>query len=584
MVRFFKNHLVIRIVAIVTLVMMLVAAGSLLLQLMNMKLTAQEAISSYNIQIAESYVKQLDVASYAKFAQDPQENASFIAIRDELDQFRERIGAMYVYFVKIDAKGTPLIMVDGMKDPAKASPINEVTDIPTDAVKLLEEGHSASSSIIDNEEYGRYISSYAPILDTNGQLQGVIGIDTSVGVIDDIQASVLKSSWILYIGLFLLTVLGIAIVMWFIIRGLRPLGILKSSVLKMADGQLAEAHRILSTRTIRHDDEIGSTYKAMQHMSGNLNDMVRGMVSGVSSTTSVLSQSAVQFKQDADGMQQMNTTVTSAMEKIQRGAHTQKQGVMDSSNAMEEIARGITNISESSSAVSDAATDALHTARTGQQQMTHVKDQMDHISQAASEVSTMVNTLNNYSQEIGSALHSVQDFAAQTKLLALNASIEAAHAGEHGKGFAVVADEVRKLAEASNQSVQMISTLLLGIQQEAVQIGTQMDQTANEIKQGVTMSAEAELAFTSVVDAFITVSDRIQEISAAAEQITAGTEEATASVQTISRISSDVSDYSDEIYHLVQEQASLFHKITDMSAELDAQTGAMSEAVQRVQV
>ncbi len=584
MVRFFKNHLVIRIVAIVTLVMMLIAAGSLLLQLANMKLTAQEAISSYNVQIAENYVKQLDAASYIRFSQNPQENASFFAIRDELDQFRQRIGAMYVYFVKIDSKGTPLMMVDGMKDPAKASAINEVTDIPADAVQRLQAGHSASSSIINNEEYGRYISSYAPILDSNGKLLGVIGIDTSVAVIDQIEANVLKSSWILYILLFVFTLLGIAIVMWFIIRGLRPLGTLKSSVLKMADGQLAEAHRLLSTRHVRNDDEIGSTYKAMLHMSGNLNDMVRGMVSGVSTTTSILTESAVQFRQDADGMQQMNSTVHDAMEKIREGAHTQKQGVMDSSNAMEEIARGITNISESSSAVSDAATDALHTAQTGQQSMSHVRDQMDHISQAAAQVSTMVGTLNNYSQEIGSALQSVKEFAAQTKLLALNASIEAAHAGEHGKGFAVVADEVRKLAESSNESVQMISTLLLGIQQEAVQIGTQMNQTAGEIKQGVTMTADAEHAFTSVVEAFMTVTDRIQEISAAAEQITAGTEEAAASVQTISRISSEVSDYSDEIYHLVQEQASMFHKITDMSSELNAQTGAMNEAVQRVQV
>ncbi|WP_322923086.1 methyl-accepting chemotaxis protein [Paenibacillus campi] len=584
MVRFFKNHLVIRIVAMVTLVMMVVAAGSLLLQWMNMKLAAEESISSYNVQIAESYVKQIDKANYIQFAQNPQQNANFMAIRDELDQFRQRIGAMYVYFVKIDAKGTPLMIVDGMKDPHKASAINEVTDIPPAAVQRLLAGQSASSSIINNKEYGRYISSYAPILDTNGKLLGVIGIDTSVAVIDHVKANVLKSSWIFYLLLFILTVIGIATVMFVIIRALRPLHTLKSSVLQMADGQLAEAHRLLSTRTVRNEDEIGSTYNAMLHMSGNLHEMVRDMVTGVSSTTSILTQSAVQFKQDADGMQQMSTTVNQAMDKIRHGAHTQKQGVIDSSNAMEEIARGINDISESSATVSDAATDALQTAKTGQQSITHVKHQMDHISQAADQVSVMVSTLNNYSQQIGSALHTVTDFAAQTKLLALNASIEAAHAGEHGKGFAVVADEVRKLAEASNQSVQMISTLLLGIQQGAIGIGTQMDQTANEIKQGVTITAAAERAFTEVIAAFVTVSDRIQEISAAAEQITAGTEEAAASVQTIARVSSDVSDYADEIYELVHEQASLFHKITDRSAELSQQTDAMSEAVQRVHV
>ena len=160
-----------------------------------------------------------------------------------------------------------------------------------------------------------------------------------------------------------------------------------------------------------------------------------------------------------------------------------------------------------------------------------MKTQMESISHVSSEVVAMVQVLNNYSQEIGGALHTVRDFASQTKLLALNASIEAAHAGEHGKGFAVVADEVRKLAEASSTSMERISDLLLRIQQESQQIGSQMGVTATEIGQGVTITAEAEQAFAHVVDAFQLVTSRIQEVSAAAEEISTGSEEAAASVK-----------------------------------------------------
>ncbi|RAI93732.1 methyl-accepting chemotaxis protein [Paenibacillus pabuli] len=584
MVGFFKKRLVVRIVAIVTLVIVIISAGSMLLQLANMKLAAQEAISSYNIQIAESYVKQLDTGPYVEFAKDPKENDVFLKIRDELDDFRVSIGAMYVYFVKIDDSGTPLIMVDGMKDADKASPINEVTDIPDDAVQKLLQGKTASSPIIHNEEYGEYISSYAPILDSNGALTGVIGIDTAVSVIGSIESDIMKSSIPLYALLLFITLAGITVVMWFIVRGLRPLKPLKASVEQMAQGELAEANRILTAYRLQSEDEIGSTFKAMIHMSGDLNQMIGDMVAGVSVTTGILAESTEQFKRDAEDMLEMNKSVNQSVQQIRQGAHTQKQGVSDSANAMEEIAKGITDISESSTAVSDAATTALATAQSGKQSMMQMKKQMESISAVSAEVVAMVRVLNDFSKQIGGALHTVQDFASQTKLLALNASIEAAHAGEHGKGFAVVADEVRKLAEASSTSVQTISDLLLGIQQESRNIGSQMDVTSQEIGQGVTSTAEAELAFTHMVEAFRVVTHRIQEVSAAAEEISAGSEEAAASVNTISQISSGVSDHSDDIYRLTGEQSSMFQKVAQTSTLLRQQTIELSEAVRKVKV
>ncbi|WP_312027049.1 HAMP domain-containing methyl-accepting chemotaxis protein [Paenibacillus illinoisensis] len=574
----------VRIVAVVTLVMLVIYTGSMLLQLANMKLAAQEAISSYNIQIAQSYVQQMDTVPYAEFAQDPKENELFLKIRDELDDFRVSIGAMYVYFVKIDDQGTPLIMVDGMKDADKASPINEVTDIPSDAVQRLLQGNTASSPIINNEEYGEYISSYAPIVDQNGVMIGALGIDTAVSVIGSIEADILKSSIPFYGLLLLITLAGIGVVLWFIVRGLRPLRPLKASVEQMAQGELAEASRILMSYRPRSEDEIGTTYQAMTHMSGHLNKIVSDMVAGVSATTDMLAQSTKQFNQSTDEMVEMSQTVDQSVEQIRQGAHTQKQGASDSAHAMEEIAKGITDISESSMAVSDAATSALTTAQTGKLSMSRMKEQMQSISAVSDEVVALVHVLNNYSQEIGGALHTVNDFASQTKLLALNASIEAAHAGEHGRGFAVVAEEVRKLAEASSTSMQLISDLLLRIQQESQQIGSQMGVASKEIGQGVTITAEAELAFSHVVEAFQLVTSRIQEVSAAAEEISAGSEEAAASVNTISQISSGVSDHSDDIYRLMQEQKSLFQEVARTSVLLEQQTNEMSEAVRKVKV
>lgn len=584
MLKFFKKRLVVRIIAIVTLVILVLSSGSLLLQLANIKTAAQKAISGYNVKIAENYVKNLNTSAYTQFAQNPSENEQFRSIREELNAFRERIGAMYVYFVKIDDTGTPLMMVDGIMDEDKASAINELTDIPAEAVQQLQQGNTASSSIIHNEEYGSYISSYAPILDNKGALLGVIGIDISVAVLDTIEADIFKSSIPLYALLLLLTIIGIVIVTWFIVRGLRPLRPLKESVSKMANGELAEANQILKAYPLRSEDEIGSTYQIMTHMSGNLNQMVSDMVAGVSATTALLTETTDRFEKDAEEMLNMNKTVDASVEQIRQGAHTQRQSASDSVSAMEEISKGITEISGSSAEVLDAAASAIATAQSGKESMSRMKNQIESISVAASEVVTKVQSLNDYSKEIGSALYTLQNFASQTKLLALNASIEAARAGEHGKGFSVVANEVSNLAEASSGSVQIISNLLLSIQQESQHIGAQMDVTSQEISEGVLLSGEAEQNFTHVVDTFRLVTGRIEEVSASSQQISAGTEEATASAAMISQISSGVSDSSDEIYRLIRDQSHMFQSIVDMSNQFKQQTDAMNAAVSKVKV
>lgn len=584
MITLFRKHLAARIIAIVACIMLILSSGSLVLQIANIKQASQEAISSYNIRVAESLASQLDASEYAAFAQKPEENSQYAAIRKELDDFRQRTGAMYVYFAKINEQGTPLIMVDGMMDPDKASPINEVTDIPTDAVQKLLKGETASSPIIDNKEYGRYISSYAPLLDKSGALAGVIGIDTSVAVIGNIEAVILRSSIPFYGLLLAFTLAGIAFVMWFILRGLRPMAPLKASMDSMARGELAEAGRILQTYPHKGEDEIGSVYQSMIRMSGNLNQIVRGMVEGVASTTGILTASTTQFSQNAEEMLELNRTVDTSVELIRQGAVSQRQGAGDSARAVEEIAKGITDISESSLAVSDAATEALGAAQSGQQNVMRMKGQMAEIAEAADQAAVKVRALNGYSEEISQALQVVKDIAAQTKLLALNASIEAAHAGEHGQGFAVVAAEVRKLAEAAGTSVQMMSALLLGIQQESLQIGVQMETAGARIAEGAALAVEAEMAFVHTVQVFGLVVQRIQDVSAAAEQITAGSEEAAASVQEISRVSSDISGRLEGIYRLTRQQSAMFRKVTETSDQLSRQTGDLNEAVAKVAV
>ncbi|MEK3721708.1 methyl-accepting chemotaxis protein [Paenibacillus sp. FSL H8-0034] len=581
----FKKHLVLRIVAAITVVILLLSGGYILLQVLNTKSAAQEVITDNGMRTAYSYAAQLETRQYEDFLTNPQEDELYWKLRSELDRFRTQIGAMYVYFVRIDEQQKPLLMIDGQpRNSQTASPINEVTDIPKDAVVLLLKGENASSDLIEDAKYGKYISAYAPVKDANGKLVGVLGIDTAAAVVDSITMNVLGKSIYFYILMLVVTLVSLGFIVWFVVRALRPLRVITSSAESMATGDLAQAKVILSSNPVKSEDEIGTAYKAMVMMSGNLNEIIRTIISRIAETSDQMVNSSAQFNEDAVVMLDMNVIIKETIQQIMDGARSQKLSADDSAQAMEEIAVGIQRIAESSMTVSDAAVIALEVAAAGKETSMKMKHRIDSIYSKAEEAVTRVEVLKQYSAKIEGVLSAITEFSSQTKLLALNASIEAARAGEHGSGFAVVAGEVRKLAEASSASVQSIASLLYNIEQESQRIGDKMDDAANEIREGVALSEKAEQSFERVVEVFRLVTMQIQEVSAAAQQMSAGSEEVAASVNGIAYIAKEVSEQTDHIHDLTNQQLDKMRHVADASSILSVMTHDMIQAVQQVKV
>jgi methyl-accepting chemotaxis protein len=580
-----KKHLALRIVAAITAVILLLSIGYVSLQILNTKTAAKEVISDNGMRLAKSYAVQLNASQYEEFLKNPQENELYWSLRQELDRFRTQIGALYVYLVRIDEQQQPLLMIDGQpKNSESASPINEVTDIPADAIKAVQQGGNASSSLIDNPKYGKYVSSYAPVLNSEGKFIGILGIDTEAAVVDSITANVLGKSVFYYLLMFGVTIVGIGFIVFFIIRALRPLRVITSSAESMATGDLAQAGVILSSNPVKSEDEIGITYQAMLKMSGNLNEIIRKIVSNIAQTSDQMVSSSERFTGDALHMLDMNKIIRESIQQIMEGAESQKLSADDSAIAMEEIASGVQRISEFSMTVSDAAVSALEIAASGKETTLRVKNQVNNIYTKAEEATQMVAILKGHSQKIEGVLASITGFSNQTKLLALNASIEAARAGEHGRGFAVVAGEVRKLAEASSSSVLSIAPLLNSIQSESQRIGEKMDDAANEIREGVLLSEQAEQSFGHVVEVFRLVTSQIQDVAAAAEQMSAGSEEVAVSVNGIAFIAKEVSEQTHQINELTNQQLDKMQHVADASSTLSSMTHEMRMAVQQVKV
>jgi Methyl-accepting chemotaxis protein len=576
----FRSRLILKLAVMILAILIFLSSALIYIQVQNTKKASEEAIGNFNIHMAEAYAGQFDVSAYTDFLKDQQETELYWAIREQMNQYRERIGALYVYSVQINEQGDPILLIDGQpKDSDSASPIGEVTDIPKDAIELLSKGQTAKSGIIHNEEYGDYISAYAPLLDAGGTMIGVLGIDTDVSVSQTIYKEVIQDSMPLFIIMGALTLLVFLFIVFFLSRTLKPLGVIVKGAEAMANGDLAEARRQLNTTQVKSKDEIGQAYSAMTQMIARLGVTLEDVVRDMALTTQSIVHSTQQFGTEAAQMVTLNEQLELSVSTMADGARHQRIGAEESASSMEDITQAIQRVSEASMQVSSVSHDALESAEHGRNSIHGLREQVELMASVAKETADSVELLQSYMEQIGPVLQSITSISDQTKLLALNASIEAARAGEHGAGFAIVAGEVRKLAEASSISASQVTSLLEQIGQESVHIGERMQAGSIEMTKGTELSSRVEALFDRTMEQFILVNSQIQEISAAAEEVLAGSEEVAASVEQIAQISRTTADSSSSLEQMSKHQLDAAKRIADTTEQLKSRSAGLEAAV-----
>ena len=386
-------------------------------------------------------------------------------------------------------------------------------------------------------------------------------------------------------------------------------------------GDLARAFNVMITRL----QGVGTNFA---EMTTNLRDVISQVAENASAVAAAASQVSSAAEQSGEATNQIAATI----QQVALGTAQQTEGVTKTSAAVDQMSRAIrgvaqgaqeqaiaitkasevatrintaiAQVSNNAQTVTKDSAEAARQSKNGAQIVKETISGMESIRGKVSISTSKVQEMGTRSQEIGAIVETIEDIASQTNLLALNAAIEAARAGEQGKGFAVVADEVRKLAERSSLATKEIAGLVNGIQSTVGEAVVAMKASAEEVEAGVVKANSAGEALESLLASADSVFKQAEEagegaakvntaarelieavdsVSAVIEENTAATEEMSANSNELSQAIENIASVSEENSASVEEVSASTEEVSAQVEEVSASAASMNEMAEKLQ-
>jgi methyl-accepting chemotaxis protein len=329
----------------------------------------------------------------------------------------------------------------------------------------------------------------------------------------------------------------------FISRSVRkPVAELKGVLEKVAQGDLSVDIKVESK------DEIGM-------ISQSLKD-------SLSSIKSLIAESKTISSSLASSSEELSATT----EEISRNLKSQTERASQIASAAEEMSQTVVDIAKNASNIAEVSVTTAGVAKEGKDMTIKTANEIKVIEGAISKLSEVINILGDRSRQIGEIVTVIKDIADQTNLLALNAAIEAARAGEQGRGFAVVADEVRKLAERTAKATDEIAEMIRGIQSEVDVAEGSMEDATKKVASGVELSQKAANILGQILG-------KAQELQSMIQQIASATEEMSSVTDHITQDIGSIAEGSKEISLAVDQSAQTASDIARLGGELNTAIG-----------
>lgn len=365
-------------------------------------------------------------------------------------------------------------------------------------------------------------------------------------VVDSYDSAKLSVTIALVLGLILVVVLSVVLT-----RQIRdPLIMLARQAQRIANGELGQGELQQWIRDSRFNrDELGQLGAAINRMQGSLSDLVSEIAGSVSQLSSAVEEVSAISSQSASGMA------------------IQQNEVSQVATAMNEMQSTVNEVARNTTDAMSAAKDASRTSADGSEVVRSSIASIEEVSVKIEQAGTVVQQLEADSANISVVLDVIRDIAGQTNLLALNAAIEAARAGEQGRGFAVVADEVRSLAQRTQDSTAEISKMIELLQSRAAEAGNAMQLSRHQMQESVGLARDAGTSIDTINGAVVRITDMNTLIATATEEQNAVTEELNRSIV--------------NIHNAADENAQGAHQIAQACGELSKLANTLHHMTQR---
>ncbi|AOH54723.1 hypothetical protein ABE28_010210 [Peribacillus muralis] len=560
--------------------MVITLIGSLLLMYKSTNDTVEKTIAMSSLDLAGHIAQGINPTAYAEFLNNQSETSTYWEIREQLSDYKQKTGALYVYTLGIDAKSEKVhILIDGMsKEEKKAVSILSTTTATTYSdVKDVMKGKVSTTSIVHDPEYGDYLSVFVPIKQGN-EVIGILGVDIDASKVDSTASKVLGGILPLTI---IINVILIAIVVgaliWYLTKKLKPLREVSMAAKEIANGDLIAANELISNTKVKGNDEINVLVKAFAEMTNNTISIVHSM----KSSSLQLLEASSDIEHKINEMDISTQYIVKGIQQVAGATEVQLHRSEESSRVIEEMTIGIQKIAEASSEVSEQTNHVSIQMSNGNKDLNELSEQILQVKDVMLQTSSEIKKLDVQANEIVNIVHLITGIAEQTNLLALNAAIESARAGEHGKGFAVVSNEVRKLAEGTKESATNIQESLLNFKSIINKSVAMMETGTKEVEEGTKVVLNTRETFNETIKSYEHVSDQIQEISSITEQMAAGSQEINASIENFAALTKETAEASQQVAHSTDQQAKSMEDISFSTTSMVKLANGLEKSVEQ---
>ncbi len=299
-------------------------------------------------------------------------------------------------------------------------------------------------------------------------------------------------------------------------------------------------------------------------MNETKNDEFGQLATHFNTATTKLSDMITAVKNFTDTILDDSSKLSTLSLQISQNSEEQSTRTTEAASSMDELSASFVDVAKNTSQAAESSKEATKLATQGGDIVAKTVSGMERISKTINESAQIIEELGTRSDQIGEIIKVINDIAGQTNLLALNAAIEAARAGEQGRGFAVVADEVRKLAERTTSATNEIGEMIKGFQNDTQNAVTSMHTGTREVEAGVELSVQAGNSLKQIMKSSESVTDMVQQVATSAEEQSSAGDVIASNVEMISNLTQQTAESAKQSSQSTNEMNALVHQLEQL--------------------